>query len=107
MRPLHILSIFSLLYPLRVFADVQFPSPAAGSSFAAGAALPITWAESGQGTSLSQLTNYVINLCAGGNAAGSFQCSLGVVKAGGAFADGNVVNGVVVQPTWGQDAVNG
>lgn len=104
MRPFHPLS---LLFPLVVLADVQFISPAPGSAYTAGASLPISWAESGQAPLLSQLTNYVINLCAGGNAAGSFQCTLGVVKAGGAFADGNVVGGVIVQAGWGEDAVDG
>lgn len=99
--------LIPLLLPLLTLADVQFQSPAAGSSYAAGAALPISWIESGQAPLLSTLTNYVINLCAGGNAAGSFQCTLGVVKAGGAFTDGNVVQGVVVLPAWGQDVVDG
>jgi len=107
MRFLHHLNLVSFLFPLLAIADVRFQSPAPGSSYAAGAALPISWTESGQAPLLSQLTNYVINLCAGGNAAGSFQCSLGVLKAGGAFTAGNVVAGVIVQPGWGQNVVDG
>jgi len=64
------------LFPFLALADVQFQSPAPGSSYPAGAALPISWTESGQAPLLSQLTNYVINLCAGGNAAARFSVRL-------------------------------
>lgn len=89
-----------------VTADVSFVSPSASSSYAGGSSISISWQDSGNAPLLSQLTNYVINLCAGGNDAGSFQCTLGVVKAGGAFSDGDATTGTI-GAGWGQDATNG
>jgi hypothetical protein len=89
-----------------VLADVTFITPAASSSYAPGNLLTISWQESGNAPLLSDLTNYVINLCAGGNTAGSYQCSLAILKQGGSFSDGNQVTGTVAT-SWGQDAING
>lgn len=103
-------SVFLLLSTLllvrSVLADVAFVTPGAGSSYAGGSSISISWQDSGNAPLLSQLTNYVINLCAGGNEAGSFQCSLGVVVAGGAFSDGDAATGMI-GAGWGQDMSNG
>lgn len=54
------------------FADVQFTSPSAGTSAAAGQLLQIAWKESGTAPPISELQSYQLFLCAGGNEAGSF-----------------------------------
>jgi hypothetical protein len=80
-------------------ADVEFITPAPGSAYVGGGTLGVSWKDSGIAPALSDLTNYVINLCAGGNDAGSFECSYGVIEAGGSFASGNAASGVIVATT--------
>jgi len=86
-------------------ADVEFITPAAGSAYVGGGTIGVSWKDSNIAPALSDLTNYVINLCAGGNDAGSFECSYGVIEAGGAFSSGNTASGVIV-PTVAADATD-
>ena len=55
-----------------VFADVEFISPKAGATLAAGGAIKIEWKDSGDTPALATLLNYQLFLCAGGNEAGAF-----------------------------------
>ena len=55
-----------------VFADVQFTSPAAGATIAAGKPITVGWKDSGDGVALTDLSTYTLFLCAGGNDAASF-----------------------------------
>lgn len=87
-------------------ADVQVTFPSAGTSLTADTPFTITWQDSGNAPALSTLSNYVINLCAGGDNANDFVCSLGVLKAGGAFADGNSAAAPGVAPSVGGSGVN-
>jgi len=81
------------------FADVEFIKPAPGSAYVGGGTIGVSWKDSNIAPALSDLTNYVINLCAGGNDAGSFECSYGVIEAGGSFSSGNTASGVIVATT--------
>lgn len=85
--------------------DVEFITPAAGSAYVGGGTIGVSWKDSNIAPALSDLTNYVINLCAGGNDAGSFECSYGVIEAGGAFSSGNTASGVIA-PTVAADATD-
>jgi len=49
------------------FADVEFTSPAAGASVPGGTAFSVTWKDSGNAPSLSDLTSYQLFLCTGSN----------------------------------------
>ncbi|KAI9699194.1 MAG: hypothetical protein M1820_007273 [Bogoriella megaspora] len=60
-----LLSLIASLAPC-VLADVEFITPAPGKGYPAGA-LSVSWQDSGSGTPLSELTNPVIYLMAGGN----------------------------------------
>jgi len=92
--------------PHLVLADVKFTIPTPGATSQGGGTATITWQDSGSAPALSDLTNYVLNLCAGGNSAGSFSCGLATLVSGGAFSKGNTVT--VNMPTnAGADATNG
>ena len=65
------LSLVALLCPL-VLADVQFTSPAAGTTLQAGKPITAKWKDSGDGTALTDLKTYTLFLCAGGNDADNF-----------------------------------
>ena len=60
-----LLSLVAALAPSFVFADVQFTSPAAGASIAAGA-ITVSWTDSGDAPSISQLLSYTLTLMVGG-----------------------------------------
>lgn len=66
------LQLFSLLAALAPFAlaDVEFTSPAAGASVAAGA-ITISWKDSGVSPPLSELTPQTLQLVVGGNEVGT------------------------------------
>lgn len=100
--------LFSLIASLAPFilADVEFVTPTAGAALTGDTVVSIAWQDSGTAPSISDLTNYVINLCAGGNTAGSFECSLAVLVAGGAFSSGNTASGTIAESI-GADATNG
>jgi len=100
--------LFSLLLALAscVLADVQFTAPAAAASLQAGSTISMTWQDSGVAPSLADLTNYVINLCAGGNTAGSFLCTLSTLVAGGVFSTDNSATATIPAGV-GANAVNG
>lgn len=78
-----------------VLADIQFTAPAAGAALKAGSVVTIAWKDSGKAPLLSDLTNYVINLCAGGNTVGSFQCSFATLVNGGTFSTGNTASATI------------
>lgn len=58
------------------FADVKFTTPAPAAQLIAGSALSVGWIDSGSAPSVSDLASYQVFLCAGGNDASSFVCSL-------------------------------
>lgn len=60
------LALFATLAPL-VSADIQFTSPAAGTTLTGGSALVIEWKDSGESPALADLTTYELFLFAGGN----------------------------------------
>ncbi|KAL8672082.1 MAG: hypothetical protein Q9168_003442 [Polycauliona sp. 1 TL-2023] len=62
-------------------ADVQFTSPAAGGTIAAGKPITAQWKDSGDGTALTDLSTYTLFLCAGGNDQASFIQSVGAKGA--------------------------
>lgn len=55
-------------------ADVEFVTPAAGSTVAAAKTLSVTWKESGVKPPLTSLTTYTMFLVAGGDGAESQAC---------------------------------
>ncbi|KAF2152132.1 hypothetical protein K461DRAFT_269185 [Myriangium duriaei CBS 260.36] len=77
-----------------VNADVKVASPAAGVSFVAGGAIPITMADSGTAPAISLLSTYNIALMAGGNTAATM-VQLAMLVPNGAFSAGLVAQGVV------------
>ncbi len=85
-------SLIAALAPF-VLADVQLTAPAGGASVRGGSVILIEWKESGVAPSIADLTNYVINLCAGGNDPGTFECSLATLRSRGTFAHGDSTNG--------------
>lgn len=62
---LHLLTLLAALSPY-AFADVEFVTPVAGGSPAAGT-LAVTWKDSGTAPLLSALTTYTLQLIVGGN----------------------------------------
>lgn len=64
---LHLLSLLGAFASFAV-ADVEFSSPAAGGSVAAGT-ITIKWKDSGDSPAISDLSAYQLFLCAGGNEA--------------------------------------
>ncbi len=69
--------LFRLLFLLAAvapytFADVEFTTPAVGSTETGGSTLDIEWKESGTGPPITSFSTYQLFLCAGGNEAGSF-----------------------------------
>jgi len=98
--------LLACLFAHLVRAAIQITSPAPGDTLAAASPFTITWTDSPTPPSLASLTNYVINLCAGGNDAAAFVCSLGLLKADGAFADGNSVAAPAIAPGVGGGGVN-
>lgn len=101
--------LLSLLFALAptIFADVQFVQPAAGASLKAGGTLTVSWKDSGSQPALSSLTNYVLQLCAGGNEEGTF-IPVASLKPSGVFSTGNVAAGLEpIDPAVGANSPNG
>ena len=73
-------------------ADVEFTSPAAGTTLTGGGAITITWRESGVAPPLSDLSTYSLYLCAGGNDESTI-IQLAPVTTQGSFANGNTAEG--------------
>ena len=87
-------------------ADVQFTQPTGGASYVGDSLIQMSWQDSGNSPSLSDLTIDMINLCAGGNDMGTFQCSLAMLVTDGAFSAGNTASGTIPAIV-GADAVLG
>ncbi|MCJ1348741.1 hypothetical protein MMC31_006974 [Peltigera leucophlebia] len=95
----------SLLAALASFAiaDVEFVTPAAGSTVVGAKTLAVAWKESGVKPPISSLTTYTMFLVAGGDEVESqVQIALG---GQGAFSAGNTASGVI-DITFGQEATN-
>jgi hypothetical protein len=71
-----------------VWADVKFSLPEAGASIAGGTAFTVTWADSGDAPSLSDLSTYTLFLFSGSNAAPAQLYQLGAST----LAAGNTVS---------------
>ncbi|KAL8890452.1 MAG: hypothetical protein Q9205_001858 [Flavoplaca limonia] len=85
-----------------VLADVQFTSPAAGATIAAGKPITVGWKDSGDGVALTDLSTYTLFLCAGGNDAASF-IQLFPINAQGKFSTGNQASATVASTLGGPD----
>ena len=81
------------LAPLAVFADVEFTSPAAGASIAAGT-IDVQWEESGIAPPIQDLTGYTLVLMVGGNEDGDM-LALTTFVSQGAFTSGNQATGTI------------
>ncbi|KAL8968551.1 MAG: hypothetical protein Q9183_002408 [Haloplaca sp. 2 TL-2023] len=68
--------VLAALIPLTL-ADVQFTSPAAGTTLQADKPITANWKDSGDGTALKDLETYALFLCAGGNDEASIIQSVG------------------------------
>lgn len=68
------LSVLSFILPLlpTALADVEFTAPAVGSTLKGGDVITAHWKDSGKPPRISQLSQYDIYLCAGGDAAESY-----------------------------------
>lgn len=73
-------------------ADVEFTSPAAGTTLTGGGAITITWQDSGVAPPLSDLSTFSLYLCAGGNDESTI-IQLAPVTTQGSFANGNTAEG--------------
>jgi hypothetical protein len=83
-------------------ADVSFTSPAAGAVLPMQQPLRIAWAESGKSPPITELTSYLLFLCAGGNDLTSIT-PLTSIPASGQFAAGSEVV-ANIDPTIGSSA---
>lgn len=72
-----LIRLFTLLAAVApyAFADVEFTSPSAGGTEKGGQILKIAWKESGDSPPISDLQNYQLFLCAGGNEASEYVCN--------------------------------
>ena len=104
--------LLAALIPLTL-ADVQFTSPAAGTTLQAGKPIIANWKDSGDGTALKDLETYVLFLCAGGNDEASIvgvlfhhdrfsltdhhflQVQIAPINANGQFSTGNTASATV------------
>jgi hypothetical protein len=68
MRPWRVLPWLVASAPF-AWADVKFTVPAPGASVPGGAAFTVTWVDSGDAPSISDLTTYQLFLYSGSNAA--------------------------------------
>ncbi|KAL8806750.1 MAG: hypothetical protein Q9182_001148 [Xanthomendoza sp. 2 TL-2023] len=96
-RSLLVLTILQL-----TVANVQFTSPAAGTTLTAGKPITAKWKDSGDGTALTDLTTYTLFLCAGGNDDASF-INLAPINANGQFSTGNEASATVAATLGGND----
>ncbi|KAL8682305.1 MAG: hypothetical protein Q9224_005670 [Gallowayella concinna] len=83
-------------------ADIQFTSPAAGTTLTAGKPITAKWKDSGDGTALTDLTTYTLFLCAGGNDVASI-IQLAPINANGQFSAGNEASATVAATLGGSD----
>ena len=81
------------LAPLAVFADVQFTSPAAGSTVAAGT-IDVQCKNSAIAPSIQDLTGYTLVLMVGGNEDGNM-LALTTFVSQGTFTSGNQATGTI------------
>lgn len=71
---MQLLRTVSLILPLlsTAFADVEFVDPAAGSTLKGGDVITAHWKDSGKHPKISELSQYDIYLCAGGDTPDSY-----------------------------------
>lgn len=71
---MQLLRTVSLILPLlsTAFADVEFVDPAAGSTLNSGHVITAHWKDSGKHPKISELSQYDIYLCAGGDTPDSY-----------------------------------
>lgn len=85
MRPLRsILTTISLLLLPFVQADISFSSPPAGQVIS-GSTITVEFADGAGTPPISQFTSYTLQLCAGGNAEGSYVCHCNTSSTAGDF----------------------
>ena len=94
-----------LAVPFLALADVEVIAPPAGQAVPAGT-IQIAWKDSGKAPSISDLTTYSINLCAGGNEQDTFSCTLATLQSGATFAEGSKASGDVPAAA-GDNSANG
>ncbi len=80
------------------FADVKFSAPAAGASLPGGTAFTVTWADSGDAPSISDLLTYQLFLFSGSNASPQ---QLYLLEPSKPFSAGNTVSVTVPIGTGG------
>ncbi|KAH8695917.1 putative beta-1,6-glucan boisynthesis protein [Talaromyces proteolyticus] len=80
-----------LAFPFLALADVEFTSPAPGSTVHGGDVLTAVWKESGEPPKLLELTDYDLFLCAGG-ASIEYSEELSLLIENGSFERGNSVS---------------
>ncbi|KAL1967777.1 hypothetical protein VTN77DRAFT_2466 [Rasamsonia byssochlamydoides] len=90
MKLIHTLSLV-LSLSSAALADIQFLTPAAGSTAKGGDTLTVHWKDSGNPPKLSEFTKYDLFLCAGGDSVDSIE-ELALLIKDGAFARGNSVS---------------
>ena len=93
MRLYHTAALSFLLtsFPSLISADVEFTAPAAGASIRGGSTFTVSWKDSGDAPSISDLTSYQLFLFSGSNAA-PFQLTL---LEDATFAAGNSITATV------------
>jgi hypothetical protein len=96
MRPSTALVFLAATAPLAL-ADVEFTVPAAGAKVAGGATFTVTWKDSGDAPSLSDLSAYQLLLYSGSNASPQQLYSLST----GSFSSGNTLTVTVPVGTGG------
>jgi hypothetical protein len=99
MRPSTALFFLAATAPLAL-ADVEFTVPAAGQSVPGGTAFTVTWIDSGDAPSISDLSAYQLLLYSGSNTAPQQLSSLGT----GSFTSGNTLTVTVPVGTGGSTA---
>lgn len=87
-------SVAACILCTRCNAHIQVVSPPVGQLLEPGQ-VTIQWTDSSDPPSTPALTEYAINLCAGGNSEGTFECSLASWQSG-ASSGGGVQGSMVV-----------
>ncbi|ODM20505.1 hypothetical protein SI65_03558 [Aspergillus cristatus] len=95
----------SFILPLlsTALADVEFTAPAFGSTLKGGHVVTAHWKESGELLRISQLLQYDIHLCAGGDTSDSYE-ELATLIKDAPFARGNSVSFKIDQDVGGEEA---
>ncbi|BDD60548.1 hypothetical protein MAP00_005671 [Monascus purpureus] len=86
-----------------VSADVEFTVPPAGSTIKAGDVITVHWKESGNHPTISELAQYDLYLCAGGDTPDSYDEAELLIK-NGVFERGNSVSFRISPSVGGDDA---